>query len=254
MFLMLANGEDERFWERNSEVYVRNRSSGAQFSRVRDWLAERVGPKDSLLEIGPGPGIFTRFLAGHCAQVTAVEPSPANAAWLRRELCRFANLHVVQEKWEEAVTAPHDVVFSAGTLYVFPEIESALRKMLAHARAKVLLVTMDETRSWEQEAAAALGLPQPVHLRLSALFIEVLRSLGMRFTCTEFSEEAEYSYPHFEALFELWQGSLGLREEHRFALAAFCTARGLLADAQAAVRLPRQFTTYMLDIAAEMRC
>lgn len=194
------------------------------------------------------PGIFTRFLAEHCAAVTAVEPSATNSAWLRRELATCRNLSVVQEKWEDAAVAPHDTVFCAGTLYVFPDIKAALLKILRHAYAKVLLVMMDDEQLLEKEATAALGLSFSSPAPLSDILKEVLQQMNLPFTCASFSEEVEYSYPHVELLFKLWQGSLGLREEHRFALAAFCKARNLLADDRAAVRVPRRFTAHLLEI------
>ena len=82
-----------------------------------------LGPDRSVIEVGPGPGIFTRFLVSHCNLVTAVEPSPANACWLEREMAGCQNLAVIKQRWEDIETVLHDVVFSAGTLYAFIEIK-----------------------------------------------------------------------------------------------------------------------------------
>jgi hypothetical protein len=249
-YLSLLNGEDERFWEQHGETYIRNRSSGEHVRRVKSWLAHQLPPSASVIEIGPGPGIFTRFLSEHCASVTAVEPSPANAARLRRKLTACDNLSVVQEKWEKAALAPHDAVFSAGTLYVFPDIEAALLKMLGHAYGKVLLVTMDEEQFLAKEAAAALGLEVPASPQLSVLLPDVLKSMGLSFSCEQFSEETEYLYPHPELVADLWKGSLGLRKEHRSALELFFRRKGLYAEDGTAVRVPRRFTTYLLEISS----
>jgi hypothetical protein len=243
-----VNGEDERFWERCTDAYVRNRTSGAHFSRVVKWLLDKVR-NASLIEIGPGPGIFTRFLMEHCTQVTAVEPSPANAAWLMREMSGCCNLKVRKEKWEDVAVAPHDVVFAAGTLYVFRDIEAAITKMRCHARSKVLLVTMNDEQEFEKGVAADLGLPLPEPSGLStALFLDVLRSLGLSFNCESFSDELEYQYPDIDVLADLWKGSLGLREEHLSDLEALFRKRGLYTGNQTAIRVPRRFTTVMVEI------
>ena len=244
----LLNGEDERFWEQHGETYIRNRSSGEHVRRVKSWLAHQLPPSASVIEIGPGPGIFTRFLSEHCASVTAVEPSPANAARLRQELTACDNLSVVQEKWEKAALAPHDAVFSAGTLYVFPDIEAALLKMLGHAYGKVLLVTMDEEQFLAKEAAAALGLKAPASPQLSVLLTEVLNSMELPFSCEQFSEETEYLYPKLDLVLDLWKGSLGLREEDCSELEQFFKRKGLYAKDGTAVKMPRKVTTYLLEI------
>lgn len=244
----LLNGEDERFWEQHSETYVRNRTSGRDFDRVICWLADRLWPGMSVIEIGPGPGIFTRFLAEHCAQVTAVEPSPTNAVQLRRSMSDHCNLTALHKKWEEAAPAVHDAVFCAGTLYVFPDIEAAIMKMIRHARKKVLLVNMDEEQVLEKEAAVALGLEVPAPPQLSVLLTEVLQSMELSFSSEQFSEETEYLYPHLELVADLWKGNLGLQEEHHSALELFFRRKGLYAEDGTAVRMPRRFTTYLLEI------
>ncbi|MCI5158568.1 MAG: hypothetical protein D3906_09045, partial [Candidatus Electrothrix sp. AUS1_2] len=176
------------------------------------------------------------------------EPSPANVARLRQELTACDNLNVVQEKWEAAALAPHDAVFIAGTLYVFFDIEAALLKMLRHVYSKVLLVTMDEEQFLEKEAAAALGLKAPAPPQLSGLLTEVLNSMELTFNCEQFSEETEYFYPKLDLVLDLWKGSLGLLEEHRSTLEQFFRRKELYTEDGTAVKMPRKFTTYLLEI------
>jgi len=248
-YLKLASGDDETFWEQCSASYMQNRTSGTHFKRVINWLADKTGPATSLIEIGPGPGVFTRFLTTHCAQVTAVEPSPANAVQLRRELSGSCNLTVMLKNWEDVALDSHDMVFSAGTLYVFPDIEGAVMKMIRHARKKILLVMIDEEQALEQQAANALGIQQPAPTHLSILFTEVLNSLNLSFTYDRFSEDAEYVYPNFDVLFELWKGNLEIGREHLPELKVFFSKQGLYTDNQPAVKVPRRFTTYLIEIA-----
>ncbi|MCI5131940.1 MAG: hypothetical protein D3904_10530 [Candidatus Electrothrix sp. EH2] len=156
---------------------------------------------------------------------------------------------MVQEKWEKAALAPHDAVFSAGTLYVFPDIEAALLKMLGHAYGKVLLVTMDEEQFLAKEAAAALGLKAPASPQLSGLLPDVLKSMGLSFSSEQFSEETEYLYPHLELVVDLWKANLGLREKHCSELRQFFKRKGLYAEDGTAVSVPRRFRTYLFEIA-----
>jgi hypothetical protein len=242
----MENGEDENFWEQYTDVYVRNRTSGTHFSRVINWLRDRVC-NASLIEIGPGPGIFTRFLTKHCTRVTAVEPSPANAAWLMREMPDSRNLVVKKAKWEDVEVLPHDVVFAAGALYVFRDIEAAITKMVHYSRSKVLLVTMNDEQKFEKEVAADLGLPPPEPTGLStALFLDVLSSLKLSFNCESFSDDQEYQYPDIDVLADLWKGSLGLRDENLSDLEMLFSKRGLYTGNQTAIRVPRRFTTVMV--------
>ncbi|MFH0727735.1 MAG: methyltransferase domain-containing protein [Pseudomonadota bacterium] len=250
-YLRTINGEDEVFWEQCADSYMQNRTSGNHYTRVTRWLQERIPAEASLIEIGPGPGVFTGFLADRCARVTAIEPSPANSARLMREMSDRTNLEVKKEKWEDVAVAPLDVVFSAGTLYVFPDIEMALKKMLRHAEWKVLLVSMTDEQPLQHELAAALGLPTPVQSGLSTeLFIEVLSRLNLSFVCDRFTDEQAYVYPNIDVLMELWQGSLPLQPEHRPALEAFFRKSGFYGEKESRIEMKRRFSTTMVDISA----
>lgn len=247
-YIRTANGEDERFWEQHADVYVRNRTTGQHYEQVTQWLLERVQGK-SLIEIGPGPGIFTRFLTEHCTQVTAVEPSPANASRLRHDLSGCLNLKVEQKKWEDVAVRPHDLIFSAGTLCMFRTIETALVKMLQHARTNVLLVTMNEKRGILEEIAATLELPAPTPSELSARrFLEVLHSLNLSFSYQHFDETLSYSYPDIDLLLDLWKGHMAIGREHRSDLEAFFIRRNLYSGNRTAIKVPKRFVTYMVEI------
>ncbi len=247
-YLRVSNGEDERFWEQYADAYMRNRTSGRHYEIVTKWLLKKTRGA-SLIEIGPGPGVFTRFLAAHCSQVTAIEPSPANAAWLMREMSGCPNLTVARKKWEDAAVEPHDLVFSAGTLCMFPDIETAIAKMLHHARSQVLLVTMNDKQIFLKKIAAALGLPPPKPSGLSAIrFLEVLRSLSLSFDYESFSEEPVYLYPDIDVLLDLWKGSTIIGREHRSDLQALLKRQGLYSGNRTAIRVPKRFITYMVEI------
>jgi len=54
-------------------------------SQVLPWAMRDVPLTGNILELGPGYGITTRWLAGHGGQMTAVEVDPALAADLRTQ-------------------------------------------------------------------------------------------------------------------------------------------------------------------------
>jgi 16S rRNA (adenine1518-N6/adenine1519-N6)-dimethyltransferase len=58
--------------------------------------AAALSPTDTVLEIGPGPGTLTRFLAEAAGRVVAVELDSHMVALLRQEYTHLTNLAVVQ--------------------------------------------------------------------------------------------------------------------------------------------------------------
>lgn len=81
---------------------------------VYEILVERcgLGPATRALEIGPGTGLVTQRLLGEGAHVTAIEPDPAMASYLR-DVAASDDLEVVATSFEEAEVA-HDSVRSGG--------------------------------------------------------------------------------------------------------------------------------------------
>jgi ubiquinone/menaquinone biosynthesis C-methylase UbiE len=55
-------------------------------SRVLPWACEGVELGDDVLELGPGYGITTEWLAGHHGRISAVEVDPTLAAGVQRKL------------------------------------------------------------------------------------------------------------------------------------------------------------------------
>ncbi len=68
--------------------------------------ASGVGPNDTVLEIGTGPGTLTRFLCARAGQVISVEVDPRMAAFARAELVGVENLEIIEA----------DVLLGKGTL------------------------------------------------------------------------------------------------------------------------------------------
>lgn len=133
-------------------------------------LRALLQPGWQMLEIGPGPGTFTRRLAPGLSRVTGVEPSAAMRAEFARRWPGTPPATLCPERWEDAPDGlSADLVLAANALYCVAEIAPALARMTCAARSRVALVQTvgrphaeplvvpDGTRSWERQRANALA-------------------------------------------------------------------------------------------------
>jgi SAM-dependent methyltransferase len=130
-------------WARRAEAYderIRRRWAGPD--TMGDHLRSRLSPSSTLLDIGAGTGMWAIPLAPHVAHVTAVEPSPAMAALLERNLAEHGirNAEIVRESWPEARVAVHDVVLCSHAVYGVRDLPAFVRAMVAAARRECLLM------------------------------------------------------------------------------------------------------------------
>ena len=95
----------------------------------------------SVLDVGAGTGRFALALARAAGHVTAVEPSAAMLAVLRRgaERLGLRNHTTIQARWEDADAEPADVVLSSFVLALVPDAVPFLAKLEAAARRRVVL-------------------------------------------------------------------------------------------------------------------
>jgi len=244
------NGEEECYWERHASDYAHNRTSGPHFRRVVEWLTRTIPHGASVLEIGPGPAVFTRPLAEHCRTITVVEPSSALARRIHHEIRGNYSLRIVNKRWEDVSLPLHDYVFSAGTLHLFVDIRETVGKMLAHARSKVLLVLIDDSRALQREVADACKLKERcIGKPLSSLFAEVLAVLGLASTWQSFTEEQTYRYPDMDVLIDLWREELEITEDSRQDLLEYFRDKGFCNIGSGQIIIPRRFTSHLVEIA-----
>ncbi|MEO2242021.1 MAG: 16S rRNA (adenine(1518)-N(6)/adenine(1519)-N(6))-dimethyltransferase RsmA [Euryarchaeota archaeon] len=83
-----------------------NRRLGQHFmvdDRLLRFMVEaaEVGPDDTVLEIGPGPGLLTRYLVERAGRVVAVELDERMVEVLERELGDAGNLEIVRADFLE---------------------------------------------------------------------------------------------------------------------------------------------------------
>jgi SAM-dependent methyltransferase len=129
------------FWQGFSPFFKANphREGDPEVER----LTREVNETLTVLDVGGGAGRFALPLALRCQQVTVVEPSQSMVDGLRElaSAAKIENVVVIQQRWEDAVASPANIVLCAHALYSIAELEPFLRKLISHAHHKVLLPT-----------------------------------------------------------------------------------------------------------------
>ena len=130
------------FWDRRAERYA---ASASLADVERDPFLRRLRrasePSSTAIDVGAGTGRFALPLAAGIEHLTAVDPSSAMLAILRRDAGKrgVANLTTAQATWEEARTEAADIAFSAFVLTLVPDAGAFVEKLEAAARQHVFL-------------------------------------------------------------------------------------------------------------------
>jgi SAM-dependent methyltransferase len=130
------------FWDRRADRYA---AAVRRATTERDPFLRRLrrltDASSTVIDVGAGTGRFALVLADGVGHVTAVEPSSAMLAILRREAQELgaANVTALQATWDEARVEPADVAFSAFVLTLVPDAVAFLAKLDATARRHALL-------------------------------------------------------------------------------------------------------------------
>ncbi|MCC6629505.1 MAG: methyltransferase domain-containing protein [Chloroflexi bacterium] len=168
------------FWEKRADLFARFSAALPDDDAVLLRLRREVRPGDTVLDVGAGAGRYTVPLAGLSRQVVAVEPSPGMRAHLRQRLIEGnldARVEVVAADWAAAAVAPADVVVCVHVHYAIANIVPFLRKLDAHARRLVVMVSrVGQFRGpadlW-QEVHGAARIPEPSFIDLYNLLYQL---------------------------------------------------------------------------------
>ena len=109
---------------------------------LQDFVVGKLHSSDTVLDIGAGTGRFAVPMARVARSVTAVEPSPNMAAFLRENAAEegLTNIHMLDVGWDDAEVDPHDVVFCSHAMYTSLDLVGFVRKMERSARGTCFLV------------------------------------------------------------------------------------------------------------------
>jgi len=168
---------DSDFWETHAEGYEERFIGEPEGLSV---LESVLGPTDSVLEIGPGTGRYTREIAARAESVTAVDDAKAMRSVLEStlETAGVAEaVDIVPESWEETAVESHDVVFAAWALYRQPSLTRCLERIVEVADRAVVLVDSVGERPPHRRLAQERGddegpTPPPRHVYYSGVLAE----------------------------------------------------------------------------------
>ncbi len=145
-------------------VWDRRASSYRQFTKDSVALAEKememmdLRATDSVLDVGAGNGRLAVPIAARVSHVTALDPSGAMLALLRKHMeeAGQSNFSCLQSRWEDVEVgkhfSPHDVVVDSFTLG-FYDLQEALQKLdTAAKRAAYLFWHVGEWRTRKEQA------------------------------------------------------------------------------------------------------
>lgn len=131
--------------------------------------AAEIQPTDTVLEIGPGLGSLTRYLAVSAKEVVAVELDPNLLPPLEAVLAPYQNIRVVHG--DILKLSPHDLITETNYLVVanIPYyITSAVIRHLLENKAKPRRIVLTVQKEVAQRICA-----QPGHMSLLALSVQV---------------------------------------------------------------------------------
>ena len=155
---------EESFWRHYAPNYDERSPLAQRADALITDLLPLLEPCDRVLEIGSGSGAFTRRIADHVGEISAVEPSTAmRKEFLRRweEARSSAPPRLWPCSWEDAPALEADVVFGSNAFYRIEDIAAALLKMHRCAARCVVLVQ-------------SVGVPYapPLHVQLDGRLLE----------------------------------------------------------------------------------
>ncbi len=130
------------FWDGRAERYAKNvRATDAARDPFLRRLRRVTDASTSVVDVGAGTGRHALALAPGVRHVTAVDPSAAMLAVLRRgaEQLAITNLTTLQAPWDSADVATCDVACSSFVVTLVPDGAAFLAKLDAVARRRVLL-------------------------------------------------------------------------------------------------------------------
>jgi len=208
--------QEESYWSRYAVNYDIRRHQGKcienELRTVLDLLTEDM----SVLEIGAGTGIITTHIAEKVKRVTVVEPSPSMIGVLDHHLERkgIKNVTVIQSKWEDADVETHDVVIAAGCLYVFYDIEKALKKMIEKAE-KLLVLAHGINRHGDiyREASELMGVNPPLSGPDYINLYKVLCHMGIYGNINILRSKGEIIYDDMDHAVNIWAERMSIEQD-----------------------------------------
>lgn len=188
--------------------------------------ANGMGPTSTIVDLGAGTGRFAIAAAAHCAQVIAVDVSPAMVEVLRQRVdaAGLSNVTVVEAGFlsYQHVDAPVDVVFTRNALHQIPDFWKgvALDRVASLLRPGGIMRLRDLVFDFE---------PAEVDEWIAAWLAGATDDSAKGWTADELAEHVRLEYSTYSWLFEPMLERTGFdileREYVRGAYGAFTCRR-----------------------------
>lgn len=153
----------------------------------------------SVMELGPGWGNYTLFLAEQGVQLTCVDISPDNLDYLSGNLVGHlkTTANMICAPWESAEIKPqnYDMVFAYNCFYRMKDIEHNLMKLnLAAKKLCVIGMNRPPELPWLPALESELGLKARYTRMGCEQFQKVLSQLGIDAKLVNIKNVREYRY------------------------------------------------------------
>ncbi|MFN8472840.1 MAG: class I SAM-dependent methyltransferase [Anaerolineae bacterium] len=179
------------------------------------FLAPRLTPGESVLDVGAGGGRFALPLAEWGVHVVAVEPSPAMGAVLREAAdARGLAIDLVPERWPDPTGLSAPVVICANVLYDVAELASFVGA-LDRAAERLVAIYLTLTHPVGQladlwQAFRGWQPPEgPTYLDAAA----VVFSLGIPCNVTLLPSYSTLGFADWDALVAFYRKRLGMESD-----------------------------------------
>ena len=188
-------------------------------------LNHGIGDRSVVVDLGAGTGVFTAAVAPHCAQVIAVDISPAMTEVLRGRFAGQPNVTVVEAGFLSYAHdgPPADAVFTRNALHQLPDFWKAL------ALRRIALVLRPNGVLRLHDLVFDFG-PEDVEARIAEWMSGAVDDPAAGYTAEELAEHARSEFSTYSWLFEPMLERAGFtildRRYVRRAYGAFTCRRG----------------------------
>lgn len=204
------NPEAERsFWKNRmaSRALQPDAYAAVIYQKLKE-LAQKAGV-ETILEVGPGWGNYTFPLCRDFSQVTCVDSSPDNLAFLAEQVARQnRQLETICAPWETAQAPQRDLVFAYNCFYRMTEPELFLTK-INYSATKLCVIGMNcpPELPWLPDLKEA---ELPVYYTCQGVegLSDVLSSLGISHQKVDIPNRRTYRWKDKEALLKRTEGFL----------------------------------------------
>ncbi len=125
-----------------SAGYTEHRRKRDRDDPLMRFVIDRVGPEDTILDVGAAIGRWSIPMAKKARSVTALDALPRMLDLLRENARDegIDNIQTIQGDWSTAEPGIHDYVLASHSAYTSPDIVGYARKIERHARKACYIV------------------------------------------------------------------------------------------------------------------